>query len=118
MSFTLMKEENIRIVESYIEAIGKKDLTFEMLADDVYFEDPMTVRSHGADNLRAFLKGFLAAIESVKIIEHICDGETVVTHWEVDGIFGIIPILEKFRVKDGKITEAIAFFDPRPVLGS
>ena len=89
-----------------------------MLADDVYFEDPMTVKSHGADNLRAFLKGFLAAINDVKIIEHICDGNTVVTHWEVDGIFGIIPILEKFRVENGKITEAIAFFDPRPVLGS
>lgn len=113
-----MKEENIRVVESYIEAIGRKDLTFEMLADDVYFEDPMTVRSHGAENLRAFLKGFLAAINSVKIIEHICEGETVVTHWEVDGIFGIIPILEKFRIRDGKITEAIAFFDPSPVLGS
>ena len=61
-----MKEENIKVVESYIEAIGKKDLTFEMLADDVYFEDPMTVRNHGADNLRAFLKGFLAAINRRK----------------------------------------------------
>lgn len=113
-----MKEENIKVVESYIEAIGKKDLTFEMLAEDIYFEDPMTVRSHGAENLRAFLKGFLAAIDSVKIIEHVCENDLVVTHWEVDGIFGIISILEKFRVKDGKITEAIAFFDPRPILGS
>ncbi len=112
-----MNEENIKVVESYIEAIGRKDLTFEMLAEDIYFEDPMTVRSHGAENLRAFLTGFLTTIKSVKIIEHICENDTVVTHWEVDGIFGIIPILEKFRVKDGKITEAIAFFDPRPVLG-
>ncbi len=113
-----MKEENIKVVESYIKAIGKKDLSFEMLADDVYFEDPMTIRSHGAENLRAFLKGFLTTINDVKIIEHICDGNTVVTHWEVDGIFGIIPILQKFRVENGKITEAIAFFDPRPILGS
>ena len=113
-----MKEENIRVVESYIEAIGKGDLTFEMLADDIHFEDPMTVKSHGAENLRAFLKGFVPAIHGVKIIENVCDGNTVVTHWEVDGIFGIIPILEKFRVENGKITEAIAFFDPRPILGS
>ena len=26
MSFSKMKEENIKVVESYIEAIGKKDL--------------------------------------------------------------------------------------------
>jgi len=42
----------------------------------------------------------------------------VVTHWEVDGVFGIITILEKFRVRDGKITEACGYFDPRPILGS
>ncbi len=113
-----MRDENIKIVESYIEAIGKKDLSFEMLDDEIHFEDPMTVKSHGAENLRAFLVGFLPAIHGVKIIEHICDGDCVVTHWEVDGIFGIIPILEKFRVENGKITEAIAFFDPRPILGS
>ena len=113
-----MKEENIKVVESYIEAIGRKDLTFAMLADDIYFEDPMTVKSHGAENLRAFLKGFLPAIEKVKIIEHICENDLVVTRWEVDGVFGAIHILERFRVRDGKITEAIAFFDPRPVLGS
>ena len=113
-----MREENIKIVESYIEAIGKKDLSFEMLADEIHFEDPMTVKSHGAENLRAFLTGFLPAIHGVKIIEHICEGDCVITHWEVDGIFGVIPILEKFRVRDGKITEAIAFFDPRPILGS
>lgn len=113
-----MKEENIKIVESYIEAIGKKDLSFGMLDDEIHFEDPMTVRSHGAENLRAFLTGFLPAIESVKIFGHTCEDDTVVTHWEVDGIFGAIQILEKFKIENGKITEAIAFFDPRPVLGS
>ena len=112
-----MREENIKAVESYIEAIGRKDLAFEMLADDVYFEDPMTVKSHGADNLRAFLKGFLPAIESVKIHSHVCENDTVITHWEVDGIFGAVQILEKFKIKNGKITEAMAFFDPRPILG-
>lgn len=113
-----MKEENIRAVEDYINGIGNKDLSFEMLAEDVYFEDPMTVKSQGRENLQAFLTGFLPAISSVKIIEHICDGDTVVTLWEVDGAFGVIPILEKFTVKNGKITEAKAFFDPRPILGS
>jgi Uncharacterized protein conserved in bacteria len=113
-----MKEENIRIVESYIEAIGRRDLSFEMLAEDVYFEDPMTVKSRGADNLRAFLTGFLPAIESVKIIEHITEGDLVATHWEIDGVFGAVPILQKFRIRDGKIVEAIAFFDPRPILGN
>lgn len=113
-----MREENIRAVEAYINGIGNKDLSFEMLDEDVYFEDPMTLKSHGKENLRAFLTGFLPAIESVKIHEHICENETIVTHWEIDGVFGAIQILERFTVKDGKITKAIAFFDPRPILGN
>lgn len=113
-----MREENIKIVESYIEAIGRKDLSFEMVADDIYFEDPMTVKNQGAENLRGFLKGFLPAIGNVRIFEHICDGDRVVTHWEIDGVFGAIQVLEKFKIENGKITEAVAFFDPRPVLGS
>lgn len=114
-----MNTENIEIVESYLNALKQKDLSLALLADDLRFEDPMTGKSSGADNLRAFLTGFLPAINDVRIIQHICgDEETVVTHWEVDGIFGIIPILEKFRVKDGKISEMTAFFDPRPILGS
>lgn len=113
-----MKEENIKVVESYLNALKQKDLSLARLADDLHFEDPMTGKSSGADNLRAFLTGFLPAISDVRVHQHICEGDTVVTHWEVDGIFGIIPILEKFCIADGKITEAIAFFDPRPILGS
>lgn len=113
-----MREENIKAVEAYINGIGNKDLSFETLDENIYFEDPMTVKSHGKENLRAFLTGFLPAIGDVKIHEHICENETVVTHWEIDGVFGAVKILEKFTVKDGKITEAIAYFDPRPILGS
>lgn len=113
-----MREENIKAVEDYINGIGNKDLSFETLDENIYFEDPLTVKSHGKENLRAFLTGFLPAIDSVKIHEHICENETVITHWEIDGVFGAVKILEKFTVKDGKITEAIAYFDPRPILGS
>lgn len=113
-----MREENIEVVESYLSAIKQKDLSLARLADDLSFEDPLTGKASGADNLRAFLTGFLPAVNEVRIHQHICEGKTVVTHWEVDGIFGIIPILEKFRIEDGNIKEMIAFFDPRPILGS
>lgn len=113
-----MREENIKVVESYINALKQKDLSTARLADDLRFEDPMTKRGTSAEDLKAFIAGFLPAINDTRIHQHICEGEWVVTHWEVDGIFGIIPILEKFRIEDGKIKEMIAFFDPRPILGS
>lgn len=113
-----MKEENILAVQNYLNALKQKDLSLAPLADDIYFDDPVAGKGKGLDNFRAFLSGFLPAIHDVRIHKHVCEGEYVVTHWEVDAVFGIIPILEMFRVEDGKITETIAYFDPRPILGS
>ena len=47
-------------------------------------------------------------------VRHVCEGDYVATHFEVDGVFGLLPIMEMFKVEDGKITEAIGYFDPRP----
>ena len=112
-----MREENIKAVEAYLNALRQKDLSLAPFADGIIFEDPVSGKNTGAENFRAFLSGFLPAIDEVRIHEHICEGNSVVTHWEVDGVFGIVPILEKFRVENGLITEAFGYFDPRPILG-
>ena len=112
-----MREEKIRAVEAYLNALKQKDLSLAPFADDLKFSDPVAGKNAGAENFRAFLAGFLPAIDDVRVVSHICEDDFVVTHFEVDGVFGIIPILEKFRVEGGKITEAHGFFDPRPILG-
>ncbi|HEX8734703.1 MAG TPA: nuclear transport factor 2 family protein [Pyrinomonadaceae bacterium] len=113
-----MREENIEAVEAYLNALKQKDLSLAPLADDVAFEDPIAGINKGADNFRAFLSGFLPAINDTRVLSHVCEGDYVVTHWEVDTTFGIIPILEKFCVRNGEIVEALGYFDPRPIVGS
>jgi limonene-1,2-epoxide hydrolase len=112
-----MREENIKVVEAYLEAIKQRDLSSAPFAEDIVFENPITGKVQGAEDLKAFLSGFLNAVNDVRIIQHICEGECIVTQWEADAVFGIIPILEKFRVRDGKIIEAYGYFDPRPIFG-
>lgn len=112
-----MREENIAVVEAYLNALRMKDLSNAPFADDLKFEDSVAGKGVGAENFRAALEGFLPAINGIKIIRHVCEEDYVVTHWEVDAVFGILPILEKFRIRDGVISELIAFYDPRPVLG-
>lgn len=112
-----MREENIKIVEAYLTALKDNDLGSAPLADEMVFDNPVSGANTGADNFRAFLSGFLPAIEDVRILGHVCEGDLVVTHWQSDGIFGPIAVLEKFRLRDGRIVEAFSFFDPRPVLG-
>ena len=113
-----MKEENIGAVEAYLDALKQKDLSLAPFAGDLKFSDPISGTAAGAENFKAFLAGFLPAINDIRILSHVCEDDFVVTHWEVDTVFGIIPILEKFRVENGRITEAFGFFDPRPILGS
>jgi limonene-1,2-epoxide hydrolase len=112
-----MQNDNIEIVEKYLDALRQKDLSSAPFAAEVQFQNPMTGPGTGADNLRALLSAFLPAMEEVRTVRHVSEGEYVTTLWEVHGVFGIIPILELFRIEDGQIAEAKAFFDPRPVLG-
>lgn len=112
-----MRKKNIAAVEKYLDALRGKDLSLAPLADDLKFDDPIAGHGIGAENFRAFLSGFLPAIMSVELIQHVCDGEYVVTHFEADTVFGKIKILEKFRVQNGQITEAEGFYDPRLIIG-
>ncbi len=112
-----MKAENIKEVEAYLNALKQKDLSLAPFADDIEFDDPISGKNTGAENFRAFLSGFLPAIEDIRVISHVCEDDFVVTHFEADGVFGIMQMLAKFRLRDGKIIEALNFFDPRPILG-
>lgn len=112
-----MRDENIAVVEQYLNALKQKDLSLAPFDEKIMFEDPVAGKGRGAEDFRAFLSGFLPAINDCRVHRHFCEDEYVVTHWEVDAVFGIIPILEIFRIEDGKITESIAYFDPRLILG-
>lgn len=113
-----MKKDHIEAVEKYLNALKNRDLSLAPLADNLEFEDPIAGKGGGAENFVAFLTGFLPSINDVRVRRHVCEEEYVVTQFEVDGVFGKIPILEMFRVENGKITQAFGYFDPRPILGS
>lgn len=112
-----MGTSNINIVERHISALTAGDLSALPIAENISFDNPVSGAQNGADSFRAFLSGFLTAIGDARVQRFVSEGEFVVAHWEVDSVFGIIPILEIFRIQNGAIVESKAFFDPRPVLG-
>lgn len=112
-----MKNRNVEIVEKYLNALKNKDLSLADLADELEFEDPVAGKGRGAENLKAFLTGFLPAVTEIRILRHVCEDNYVVTHFEADGVFGRIPVLEMFRIEDEKIVEIIGYYDPRAILG-
>lgn len=112
-----MRDENVRIVEKYLNSLRQQDLSDAPLAGDVCFENPISGKGRGIENMKAWLSGYLPAFQDVRVLQHVCEGEFVVTHWEAESAFGTIPILEKFRIRDGLIIEAVSFLDPRPIFG-
>ena len=81
-----MKEESIEAVEKYLNALRMKDLSLAPFDDELEFEDSVAGKGNGAENFKAFLSGFLPAIKAVKVIQHVCENDYVVTHWEVDTV--------------------------------
>lgn len=112
-----LNNRNVEIIRRHIAALEARELGALPLAENITFENPVSGAQTGAENFRAFLSGFLSAIQNTRVHRFVCDGEYVVAHWEVESVFGIIPILEIFRIEDSMIVESKAFFDPRPVLG-
>ena len=112
-----MAKENIKVVEAYLKSLEERDLSKAPFADDIHFDDPVAGSGNGADDFRGFLSGFLPAIGAITVRTHICENDIVVTQFDVETVFGTIHILEKFVIKNGMITETMAFYDPRPIVG-
>lgn len=113
-----MENPNIKIVESYLDALRTKDLSKAPVDQNVVFADPLTPTSTGRHAWSEFVSSVLPGINDVRVKQHIADGDHVATLWEADTAWGLIPILEYFRISDGLIHEARAFFDPRPIVNS
>jgi limonene-1,2-epoxide hydrolase len=110
-----MRESKIETVERYLDALRSKDLSRAPLAPDIVFIDPLTPERTGAEEWRAFIEPILPAFKEVRVLRHIVEGDYVATMWEADMVWGVIPVFELFRVEDGRIKEARAFWDPRPI---
>ena len=110
-----MENPNIKIVEDYLDALRIKDLSKAPVDQNVVFADPLTPTSSGRQAWTDFVSSVLPGINDVRVKQHVAEGDLVVTLWEADTAWGVIPILEYFRLNGGLILEARAFFDPRPI---
>jgi len=110
-----MREDVIRVVETYIDAVRRNDAEALPLHPDVVFESPLG----RYDGLAAFRKGladFVPILKSIEVVRLTADHETCAAVLNIDTVFGMIPFLEYFHVADGMIVSIRAYYDPRPIL--
>jgi len=109
----------LEAVETYVRALGARDLSAIPLAADVIFESPLTQGAlKGREAVLRFLEDVLPAVRGTNITRSFVNGEEVVCRFDLDTAAGVIPVLDYFRVCEGRIREIRPYFDPRPLVGA
>jgi len=105
----------VAVVNSYLEGLGRKNLTGVPFAPGVTIESPLTEKLVGVERVQDFLTGLFPAVKSVRVNRHIVDGEFDAVQFDLDTVFGMIPIFDCIRVTNGLIQQIRPYYDPRPI---
>lgn len=112
-----MRDQVIRIVEQYIDAVRRNDSSSLPLHPSVVCEFP-TNTYRGATEFTKGLDDFAKIMKGIEVSRLVVDGEHCVALVKIDTVFGVIPFAEHIQVSDGKIVAIRGYCDPRPMLGS
>jgi hypothetical protein len=110
-----MRDEVIRVVETYIDAVRRNDADDLPLHPDVVFESPLG-RYQGLAAFRKGLADFFQILKGIEVVRLTADDDTCAAVLKIDTAFGMIPFLEYFHVVDGQIISIRVYYDPRPML--
>lgn len=111
-----MRDNVIRVVDAYLDALRAKDLSSAPIHPDIEFESPLSPRIRGAAQVKQVFSGFFPAINGINVTRHVADDEWCCTAFEMDTAFGIVPMVDWFHVVDGLIVSIRVYFDPRPII--
>jgi len=110
-----MRQDVVRVVQSYIDAVRKNDVDALPVHPDIVFESPLNT-IQGIDAFRKGLADFVAILKSIEVVRLVADDDSCAAALNLDTKFGTIPFLELFQIVDGQIVAIRAYYDPRPVL--
>lgn len=110
-----MRDDVIRVVEAYIDAVRRNDANSLPLHPDAVFTSPLNVY-RGIAAFREGLAAFVPILKNIEVERLTADNETCAAALKLHTIFGVLPFLEYFHVRDGQIISIQAYYDPRPIL--
>ena len=109
----MSREDKVRVVETYLKALADKDLSRVSFAVDVTFTGPRVPPLSGRKAVVGFLTMSLPAIKSIRIGEHMVDGDCVATTFDMETSDGINRVFDRIRVVDGEIQAIDSFYYPQ-----
>jgi hypothetical protein len=110
----MLREEKIKLVETYLESLLNKDLSKVSLADNVTFEGPRMPRLTGPQSVLGFLQKIMfPAVKNIRVKQHIVEGDYVATVFDMETTDGVDHVFDLIHVLDGQISGIQAFYYPQ-----
>src|SRR4051812_21138576 len=110
-----MREEVVKVVERYIDAVRHNDVGALPLHPDAVCEFP-TNTYRGAAAFREGLESFVRIVKKIEVKRLVVDGEHCVAILNIETVFGSVPFAEHIHVVNGEIVAIRGYCDPRPML--
>jgi hypothetical protein len=107
------REQKVAVVDAYLNCFLTKDLSKVRFADDVTFEGPRMPKLVGKQNVIGFLKTILPMIKSIRLKQHIVEGDYVATVFDMETINGVDHVFDRIQVVDEEIKGIQVFYYPQ-----
>jgi hypothetical protein len=109
----MSRDEAIAVVEAYLNGLARKDLSQVPFAADISFEGPRVPRLMGRQNVVGFLTSIMPLVKSIRIKQHLVDGEFVVTMFDMETVNGTDKVVDWIHVSGGQLQGIRSFYYPQ-----
>ena len=100
-------------IEAYFEGFNARDISLMPIGENVHFKAPVNPEPViGLETLRPFLEQVFSTFEKIVLRRIVVEGEyaSAMLDYYLPGV-PPIPMVDCFRVVDGKIVEILPYFD-------
>jgi hypothetical protein len=111
----MSREQNVAVVEAYLECFETKDLSRVPLAENVTFEGPLVGTLTGRQAVKGFLTSILPMVKGIHVKQHIVEGNYVATVFDMETVKGVDCVCDRIHVVDGEIKAIHTFYYPKPL---
>jgi hypothetical protein len=106
----MSREENVSLVEAYLDCFRTKDLSKISFAEDVTFEGPRMPKLAGRATELGFLAHILPMVKGIQFEQHIVEGDYVATVFDMETENGVDHVFDRIHIVDGQIKSIHAFY--------
>jgi ketosteroid isomerase-like protein len=108
----MSREQQVAVVEAYLDCFTTKDLSKVSFAEDATFEGPRMPKLTGRATILGFLTQILPMVTGIHLKQHIVEGDYVATLFDMETVHGVDHVFDRIHIVDGQIQAIHAFYYP------